>query len=199
MPEALDLDPARSALLVMDYQKGILANNAGLEADKLLERAARVLGAARGAGLRVIYIKVGFRAGYPEASPRNKSFGSIQASGRFSPDDPNAQIHPAVAPGPEEPVVVKHRVGPFLGTDLDMILRAKGVENLVLCGVATSGVVLSTVRYAADADYRLFVVKDCCADARPDVHACLIDKVFPRQAEVIDAEGLIAALTASTR
>ena len=69
---------------------------------------------------------------------------------------------PAVRPQPEDVVVVKHRVGAFSSTDLDMILRAKGVDTLVLTGLATSGVVLSTVRQGADADYRLVVVADCC-------------------------------------
>jgi nicotinamidase-related amidase len=75
--------------------------------------------------------------------------------------------------------VTKHRVGTFTGTDLDMILRAKDIDTLILFGIATSGVVLSTVRHAADADYRLIVVKDCCADQDPEVHACLRIRFFP--------------------
>ena len=150
--------------------------------------------AARGAGMRVLYVVVGFRAGYPEGSPTNLSFGAIKAAGRFLPDDPGARIHPAVAPAEEEVVVTKHRVSAFLGTDLDMILRAHGIDTLVLAGVATSGVVLSTLRYAADADYRCMVVKDGCADADPEVHEVLTGKVFPRQAAVISAEQLLAVL-----
>lgn len=63
-----------------------------------------------------------------------------------------------------------------------------------MCGIATSGVVLSTLRHAADADYRIVVVRDCCADADPEVHACLLDKVFPRQAMVVSAAELKEAL-----
>jgi nicotinamidase-related amidase len=57
-----------------------------------------------------------------------------------------------------------------------MILRARDIDTLVLFGIATSGVVLSTLLHAADADYRLFVIKDCCADLDLDLHACLVDR-----------------------
>jgi nicotinamidase-related amidase len=88
----------------------------------------------------------------------------------------------------------KHRVGAFAGTDLDMILRAHDIDTLVLCGIATSGVVLSTLRHAADADYRIFVLRDCCSDQDSEVHGCLLDKVFPRQADVIDSAAFIRAV-----
>jgi nicotinamidase-related amidase len=68
-----------------------------------------------------------------------------------------------------------------------MILRAKDIELLFLFGIATSGVVLSTLLHASDIDYRLAVIKDCCADLDPQVHACLIDKIFPVKALVIPA------------
>jgi nicotinamidase-related amidase len=90
--------------------------------------------------------------------------------------------------------VVKHRTGAFSGTDLEMILRAKGVDTLILFGIATSGVVLSTVRYAADSDYRLVVVTNCCSDQDPEVHNCLVGKIFPRQATVVTSEEVIWAL-----
>jgi nicotinamidase-related amidase len=75
-----------------------------------------------------------------------------------------------------------------------MILRSNDIETLVMCGIATSGVVLSTLRHAADFDYRLVVVRDCCSDSDSTVHACLLDKVFPRQAEVVDSAGFVGML-----
>ena len=99
-----------------------------------------------------------------------------------------------VAPEAHDLVVTKHRVSAFAGTDLDMILRANDIETLILFGISTSGVVLSTVRHAADADYRLIVIKDCCADQDPEVHACLVDKVFPRQSTVVSADSFLNAL-----
>jgi nicotinamidase-related amidase len=96
-----------------------------------------------------------------------------------------------------EIVVIKHRVGAFFATDLDMILRANEIDTLVLCGIATSGVVLSTLRHAADADYRIVVLRDCCSDADPEVHACPLNKVFPRQATVVASGSFLAALQPS--
>jgi nicotinamidase-related amidase len=75
-----------------------------------------------------------------------------------------------------------------------MILRARDIDTLVLFGIATSGVVLSTLLHAADADYRLFVIKDCCADLDLDLHACLIDQVFPRPATVLTAGEFLEGL-----
>ncbi len=94
-------------------------------------------------------------------------------------DSPETQIVAALAPLAAEPVVVKHRVGAFAGTDLVPILRARSSETLVLLGIATSGAVLSTLRHAADEDYRVVVVEDACADADAEVHRVLMEKVFP--------------------
>ncbi len=85
-------------------------------------------------------------------------------------------------------VVVKKRVSAFTGSDLEVVLRSLDVSSLVLTGIATSGVVLSTLRQAADLDYQLTVLRDGCADADPEVHRVLMDKVFPRQAAVVTAE-----------
>ena len=99
-------------------------------------------------------------------------------------------------PNEGEPIIVKHRVSAFYGTDLEMILRAQGIYTLILMGHATSGVILSTVRYAADADYQLVVVEDGCADRDPEVHRLLMEKVFPRQAAVVSLKEMVEALAA---
>jgi nicotinamidase-related amidase len=120
---------------------------------------------------------------------------AVKAMGvAFELDAPATQVVSALSPRPTEPIVVKHRVGPFLGTDLAPILSARRAETLVLLGVATSGVVLSTVRHAADVDYRLVVVQDGCADADAEVHRVLMEKVFPRQATVTSCEAVVAAI-----
>jgi nicotinamidase-related amidase len=190
----ITLELARTALLVMDYQAEIVAM-LGDKAAGPLERTAGLVAAARRVGIRVIYVVVGFRPGYPEVSPRNQAFAALVQSGRFrGGGPPGADISPAVAPADGEVVVTKHRVSAFAGTDLDMILRAHGVDTLVLTGFATSGVVLSTLRHAADADYRLVVVEDACADGDDEVHGVLTQKVFRRQATVTTAAELLPAL-----
>jgi len=137
-----------------------------------------------------------FRPGYVEISERNKTFRERKHSGQPAVADPLQLIHPAVQPAAGEVVVGKHRVNALYGTDLDLILRANNLNTLIILGYATSGVVLSTVRYAADADYRLVVVEDCCADQDPEVHNFLTQRIFPRQAEVVSAEEVIQALQA---
>ena len=144
--------------------------------------------------MTVIYVAVGFRAGHPEISPRNMIFSAIRQTGIFGPGAPGVEIHPAVAPLERDIVVVKHRVGAFLGTDLEMVLRAGGIDTLVMAGIATSGVVLSTLRHAADADFRIVVAADCCSDRDAEVHRVLLEKVFPRQAQVASADEVLQAL-----
>jgi len=172
---------ARTALLLMDLQESILQNYPD---EGLLERIRTALAAARGAGMPVVWVRVCFRPGYPEVSPNNMRFSELRRTGRLAEGDPASAIHPSLEVQPQDVVVTKRRIGAFAGSDLEIVLRAAGIEALVLAGVATSGVVLSTVRLAADMDYRLTVLADGCADADPEVHRVLTEKVFPRQATV---------------
>ena len=190
----ISVDRNRTALLVMDLQPEIVAMF-GDKAPPLVERTAGLVAAARQAALPVIYVVVGFRPGYPELSPKSQTFAMVAKSGRFVLDGPPAAaVAPEVRPHDGDVVVVKHRVGAFFGTDLDLVLRARGIETLILTGIATSGVVLSTVRHGADADYKIVVVKDCCGDADDEVHRVLTEKVFVRQATVTTADELMRAL-----
>ena len=194
MAESTTLDPRHSALLIMDYQQDTVGR-AGEAAEALLDRASAVLATARDAGLPIIYVVVAFRPGYPEVSGRSRTFAAIRGSGRLVEGTPGTAIHERVAPRPEDVIVTKRRVGAFGTTDLDTVLRARELTTLILLGVSTSGVVLSTVRWAADADYELVVVEDCCFDADEEVHRVLMRKVFPRQAQVMTAEEVRQAIT----
>jgi nicotinamidase-related amidase len=181
-----------TALLVMDFQRRIVTRYAR---DGVVERAAEAAAAARASGVPVIYVRVAFRPGHPEVSPRNRMFAGLRDVN--AADDDGAAIHPGVAPEPGDVVVTKRRVSAFAGSDLDVVLRAGAIDHLVLCGIATSGVVLSTLRAAADLDFGLTVLRDACADADAEVHRVLVEKVFPRQAEVLDvAEWTAAVATA---
>jgi nicotinamidase-related amidase len=185
---------SRSALLVMDVQNGIVERQDEADADRLLERLAKAIGAAREAKVPVIFVRVAFREGYPEVSARNKSFSAAAGGGGFTFDDESTQVHPKVAPQPGEPVVVKKRISAFAGSDLDVLLRGYDVDTLVLTGISTSGVVLSTTRQAADRDFRLVVLSDGCLDGDEEVHRVLTEKIFPRQAEVTTVEDWVAGL-----
>lgn len=178
---------ATTALLVMDFQVGIV-ERVTESAESVLAAVDRATTAARGAGIAVIYVRVAFRPGAPEISARNRTFTAIASSGRMNLSGPATQIHPAIAPHPDDIVVTKKRVSAFTGSDLDVVLRSLDVSSLVLTGIATSGVVLSTLRQAADLDYEIIVLRDACADTDAEVHRVLLDKVFIRQATVLGTD-----------
>ena len=171
-----------TVLLVMDVQRGIVERFA--DDPGYLRRLSDAIAAARAADVPVVYVTIGFRPGHPEVSARNATFSAAAAAGRFVDGSPGTEIHPAVAPGPGDVLVTKRRVSAFTGSDLQVVLRSLGAGTLVLTGIATSGVVFSTLRQAADLDYRLVVLSDACLDADPEVHRVLTEKVFPRQATV---------------
>jgi nicotinamidase-related amidase len=187
----------RTAVLSMDLQAAIVGI-CTKDDDRFLPRAASVLESARAGGMPVIHVQVGFRPGLPEVSTRNQLFSAIKTSAQWQQifQGPSGAIHPDVAPRGEEVVITKHRVSAFAGTDLEMVLRAQEVDTLVLQGIATSGVVLATLLHASDADYRLFVIKDCCGDRDPDLHAGLMEKLFPKMATLLTAAEFAQALSA---
>jgi len=188
---------SNETLLIMDTQNGIVARLGELT-NPLLDTLSEVLDAARAKDIPVIFVRVAFRPGAPEASPRNKSFAAVSQSDAFNELALSTQIHPRLEPREGEVVVVKRRVSAFSGSDLETVLRAKNIDTLVLTGIATSGVVLSTLRQAADMDYSLVVLSDACADADSEVHRVLTEKVFARQATVMTSGEWITQLASKT-
>ena len=191
----MTFDPAHTAVLAMDCQTGIVSLYSKSQ-DEFIKRASGVLKAARALEMLVIQVQVGFRPGLPEMSSRNKLLGAIKSSKPHQEffQGSSGAIHPGLGPEPADIILTKHRVSAFVGTDLDMLLRANEIETIVLFGIATSGVVLSTLLQASDADYRLVVISDCCEDRDMDLHAALLDRFFPTRAEVITADDFMAIL-----
>ncbi len=175
-----------TALLVMDMQMGILGNFPG--AAPLIANVVKAIARAHSANIPVIYVVVGFRNGAPEVSLSNKSFGAVKE--RYAGMDMAQfmKVHADLEPREGEVTVIKRRLSAFTGSDLAVVLRAYGIRHLVLTGIATSGVVLSTLIEAADKDFRLTVIEDCCADGDEEVHRVLTAKVFPKRADVVKLE-----------
>jgi len=188
------LEASTTVVLSCDFQSAVAARFGDM-ISPAVAKAASVIAAARAANVRVMHVVVGFRPGYPEIDPAHPTFGPVVKSGAMIITTPGADILPAVAPVGDEPIVVKRRVGAFTYTDLELLLRARKLETVVLVGVATSGVILSTVRYGSDAGFRFVVVADGCADPDEEVHRVLTTKVFPRQAAVATASEVAAALS----
>jgi nicotinamidase-related amidase len=184
----------------MDCQSGIVSVYTTPESG-FIDRAAGVLRAARTAGLPVVLVQVGFRPGLPEVSSRNKLLASIKSSPQHQKlfEGASGTIHPALGPAANDVVVTKHRISAFTGTDLDIILRTWNIETLVMFGIATTGVVLSTLLDACDADYQSFVIADCCADRDPELHDALVKRFFPQRGEVITAEQFERAVSLMDR
>ncbi len=173
-----------TALLIMDVQVTILER---LRDTSFTKNVAGAIEIARSKNIPVIYVIVGFRQGAPEISMNNKGFLASKQRWLTSSNE-WTKIHPDVAPHENDVIVIKRRVSAFTGSDLEVILRSQNIHHIVLTGCATSGVVLSTLREAADKDYRITVLSDCCADADEEVHRVLTSKIFPRQAEVLTVE-----------
>ena len=177
-----------SALLVMDLQPAALDRIS--DKDAYLARVRTTVEAARRKAVPIRFVVVGFRPGMPEVSPRNQVFAAYKKQPPAMLIDPR----PALTPEDGDLVITKRRVSAFTGSDLEVVLRSGDVQHLVLCGIATSGVVLSTLREAADKDYRLTVLADLCADPDPEVHRLLLEKVFVRQAAVVTGEQWLESL-----
>jgi nicotinamidase-related amidase len=179
-------EPVRVALLVLDVQSMIVDRLP--DKDAYLTRVRATASAARGKGVPVIQTVASFRPGMPEVSARNQAFGRFKGQ----PASPLVDARPVLELEPGDVLIAKRRASAFSGSDLEVVLRAADVQHLVLCGLVTGGVVLSTLCEAADKDYRLTVLSDLCADVDPEVHRLLIEKVFPRHAQVTTSEAWAA-------
>jgi nicotinamidase-related amidase len=173
-----------AALLVMDMQEGIIANFTKVRTE-LIEANRKAIDHARGQKIPVIYVTVGFRQSPLEKSPNNKGFAAVKERTAAADMNQFARIIPELGRKDDELWVLKRGLSAFAGSDLEMVLRALGTQHLVLTGISTNGVVLSTLREAMDKDYKLTVLADCCADADEEVHRVLTTKVFPRHSDVM--------------
>lgn len=190
----INLERPRTALLIENFYAAQMSELEHATSRGCTDKAVAVREAARKAGLLVFYSATVFRDGYPEIGGQNKIFVPRKNSGAPAVADPIKIIHPKLRPADNEIVVGKHRVNAMYGTDLSVVLRANSIHTLIMLGFATSGVILSTTRHAADEEYRIVIVEDCCADFEREVHDFLIRKVLSRQADIVQSSDLIKAL-----
>ncbi|MCG7205139.1 cysteine hydrolase family protein [Streptomyces arenae] len=188
------LIPERTALLLMDLQHSLLSALPG--AERILRAAQRAQRAALDAGIREIHVRVAFTPEDHAAVPaHNKAFAPVARAGALAATEPENEVHPALREAHEDQplTVTKTRVSAFSTGSLDPLLREQGIDTLVLGGIFTSGVILSTVRDGADKDYRLLVLGDVCGDPDQQLHDTLITSLLPSQADVIDVAAFEAA------
>ena len=190
----LKLDPGRTALVVIDLQNGIVAMPTGPRPSaEVVARAAQIAAALRAAGGTVVLVHV-------TPSPDGKdglrplTDAPAQAGGRSLPPD-WAEFVPELAPQPNDIVITKRQWGAFYGTELDLQLRRRGIDTIVLCGISTSIGVESTARDAFERGYIQVFVEDAMASREAVEHAHTVATLFPRIGRVRNTEEVLAALS----
>jgi len=173
MTQSLKIDRDKTAVVIMDFQQRIVANNAS-EPENVVKQAASVLDGARKAGIPVIYV--------------------MHRGGALTEYAPDVELHPGVPPAEGEKIITKVRPGPFSTTDLDVTLRESGRDTIGIMGVSTSGCVLSCTRWAVDVNYKFIVVSDACSDGDAEVHRVLTEKIYPRFGTVVNAQEFLNAI-----
>lgn len=186
----MKLDPQKTAFLTLDLQKGIFALVPDFE--RVMPAAAKAVAFARQNQFRIIHVGLGFFEGHPEIPDIESPFLRVKENNLFVKGTPSAEFHGDIF-HPDDLVIYKQRVGAFSDNHLELVLRSRRIEHLVFFGIATSGIVLSTLRRAFDLDFRCVVLKDACLDSDEEVHRVLTEKVFPRQAWVAATDEFIAA------
>jgi len=179
----------RTAMMLLDFQPAILAQVP--DRDALIDRAQIALGWARAHGVKLVFVRVAFAPDDYDAIPNHhKAFNAVKQNRLFADGDPSFDIDPALEVRDADLIVRKTRFGAFSTTDLHALFGDESINTLVIGGITTAGVVLSTIREASDQDYRIFVLSDATADLDPKLHRVLIDEVLPRQADVITTADL---------
>ncbi len=200
---ALTIDKGHTALLVMDFENDIVHENGAMKdfgfaamvkQNDVLAKTARLLDAARRSGVKVIYVSVKFRAGYPDRPAGGGLCAGLIEANALVEGTWGAEIHDAVSPQEEETVVTKRAVSAFYGSDLAALLDAAGVDTLLLCGVATNFVVEGTAREATDRGYNVVVVGDCCTSASQELHDAALNTALPLFATISNLDEVTAAL-----
>ena len=200
---ALELDRQHTALLAMDYENDIVHPDGAFKdfgfakmvaETNVLDKTAQLLAAARGAGIKVIYISVKFRPGYPERPANSGLWQGLHGATALVEDTWGSAIHDQVAPQAGEIVVTKRGVSAFHASDLDQILHTSRIGTLLLAGVATNFVVEGTARQACDLGYDTIVVGDCCASVSQEAHDSSLTVALPFLCTISNLEEVTAAL-----
>jgi nicotinamidase-related amidase len=190
--------PAHTALLIIDIQNDFCQSEA---CRAIIPRVERLIAAARGTGVYVVYIQNTNRSDGATSSAaevaRRRKYGmrtDLTVDGSWGQD-----IVGPLTPGPSDPVVRKHRMNSFLESDLSILLRCRAIETVVCTGTATHGCVLNTAYAALNLDYYVVVVRDCVASGRPDLHDLALYLMSNAMHEIVDAEQLIEQWQSASR
>ena len=206
MSETLQLDPAKTALVLIEYQNefttdgGVLHGAVAPVMDKtgMLPKTVALVDAARAAGVTIMHAPIMFAPGYGELSrhPYGILKGVVDGNA-FVKGTWGAAIVDALTPA-EGDIVIEGKRGldTFASTNLDFILRSKGIETVILAGFLTNCCVESTMRTAYENGYRVITLTDCTAATSPEEHDNAIRFDYPMFSEVMSSEALTEELAA---
>jgi biuret amidohydrolase len=216
-PTAITIDPARTALVLIDMQRDFLqpggfgeslGNNVGLLA-RTIAPCIALLNAARSEGMTVVHTREGHRPDLTdvppaklERGPPGRRIGDLGPMGRILiRGEPGHDIIPELYPRYGEPVIDKPGKGAFYATDLQTVLHNRSINVLIVCGVTTEVCVHTTVREANDRGYRCIVPSDCCGSYFPEFHEAAL-RMIKAQGGIFgwvsDSTRILTALAASS-
>lgn len=190
--QMIPIDPKTTALLLMHFQDDIVALFPRSQLGPVIDRCQRVVQAARARELTIVYANIRFRSDYAEVNPRNQNGVWLQSMGLFT----RSQVTPELVREAGDILIEGQRVSAFFGTPLELILRGHGIETLIMAGVTTTGVMLSSLAYASDADYRIIALEDCCYDPDRLAHERVFATAFSTRALIATASDIIGSLSA---
>ncbi|WP_039056644.1 hydrolase [Enterobacter sp. Bisph1] len=187
----LKLDAQKTALVVIDLQEGILPFAGGPHtAQQVVDRAAKLAEKFRANGAPVILVRVGWSADFTEAL---KQPVDVATGGHSLPD--NWWVYPQALGKQESDIeITKRQWGAFYGTDLELQLRRRGIDTIVLCGISTNIGVESTARNAWELGFSLVIAEDACSAGSSEQHTGSMTYIFPRIGRVRSTDEILSAL-----
>lgn len=191
MPEALTIDPAKTALVVIDLQRGILGGTTTPHsAQDVLARSVRLVKACREKGVAVVLVNVGFSA--DERDRLAPPVDSPNPPGKVAPGF--SDLDPALEVSPSDILITKRQWGAFYGTALDLQLRRRGITTIILCGISTNVGVESTARDAWERSYAIVFAEDAMGSMNPGAHEQSMKTIFPRIGRVRSTDDILSVL-----
>lgn len=176
----------KSVYLVLDMQNDLVHKD-GLNGESplgeqvakrnIVNKTAQAIAKARAAGVQVIFVRVGFSSDYKECPNNSPIFSAAPNAGLFQLGTWGTQIHPDLRMNEKDVLLTKHRVSPFFGTQLELLLRTQNVRRIYCSGVSTQAVVQATARDGHDRDFEMVLLEDCCAAHSSEEHENSIQSI----------------------
>lgn len=187
---SLQLDPRKTALVVIDLQQGIVARQtAPYPPSQVIERSARLAKRIREKGGTIVYVRVDM-ANFLQL-PVDQPFRDPNAP---PPPASASELLPETGNQPGDVFITKRHWGAFADTELEHALKQRGIDTVVLTGISTNAGVESTARQGTGLGFAFVVVEDACSSTDAESHRFAFEKTFPRLARVRSTEEVLAAL-----